>query len=194
MPSGSPHRAASSPQRALRVFVLLIAIAVVAGAVWIAGAAAIESTRFANGTNQILQLVAGARTLASRDKNFAAQPNEDVLAELTRAGLLTGTSDAKPATLGNPWKGVIRALTPAPAAMRIETDVPSQDCRRMALFLFKNGGDLGLTMLEARGEGRPSWQRFFAPTEGINVANNRVIEDACDQGSNVTLALVFAVR
>jgi hypothetical protein len=188
------NRTAFSPQQALRTFILLLAFVIIIGAIWASSAAIFENIRFARGTGQILQFVSMAHALAQRDKNFATQPNEDVFEELSHAGLLTGATDTKPLLLSNPWKGTIRSISAPPGAIRIETDVPDQACRRLGLFFVRNGGDLGLATLEAHRDERQPWQRFYDVADGIMVSNNRIVEDACNQGGNVILALVFKVQ
>jgi hypothetical protein len=176
------------------MLVIVLAVGVTLGAIWIISAAIIENIRFAKGTTQMMHLVTSAHTLAAQDKNFASQPNEDLLFDMMRIGMITEYVNSKPVTMVNPWNGAVRLLSPVPAMMRIETALPNHDCRRMALFFVKNSSDLGLKIVEVHGDNAQTWQRFYAPADGINNSNVRAIEDACNQSSYVTLAFVLTIR
>lgn len=194
MPSAPPSRNDSLPKQALRALVLLATAVVIIAAFWTTGAAILENIRFARATGQILHLIAAAHEFAMTDKNFATQPNEDILSDLTRAGLISGVTDGTPMMLINPWKGIVTSTASAPSAMRIEAHVPARDCRRLALFFVKNGVDLGLSIVEAHAEGEKLWQRFYDREAGMRTPSNQRTEDACEQVPVVTLALVFVLR
>jgi hypothetical protein len=177
----------------LRKLVFLLIALIVVISLWITAAAVVENIRFAQATDQILHLIATARDFASTNKNFAAQPGQDLLKELVRAGNGEGVIDGQPAMLKNSWNGYVTATASAPSTMRVETDIASRDCRRMALFFLKNGRDLGLNMMEANQDTPPLWRQFFNQ-KGMSSSGNQSVEVACGESSHVTLALGFLLN
>ncbi len=173
---------------------LLVAI-IIAAAIGVAGASMLENMRFARATDQIIALVAPARDLAAHDKNFAAQPGEDLLASLARARAVPNiVTTSQPAVMANAWQGSVHASVASSGVMRIESDVPAHDCRRLALFLAKNGGDSGLQLMEARQESAAQWQRLYDNTLPTAV-NESQVQAACGQApQQVTLAMAFRLR
>lgn len=182
------------PKKILRALVFGMTLVFILGASWATGTAILENVHFARGTDQILQLVTAAHSLAARDKNFAMQPNEDILDDLIRTGLITGNADTKPVTFLNPWQGTIRSLSSQPSLIRIESNLPAHDCRRLAMFLIKNGKDLGLVGVEARSDGDQTWKNFYDVADSSSALNNQTIEDACQQAPLVTVAFIFNLR
>jgi len=92
----------------------------------------------------------------------------------------------------NPWHGEIRGVTAAPMAVRIETDIPTHDCRRAALYLLgRQPAEMGLTGIEAQGFGDSQWTTIF-PALPSNY--NRAIELACGRTPYARLALIFRIR
>jgi hypothetical protein len=77
--------------------------------------------------------------------------------------------------------------------MRVETDIPSRDCRRLALFFLKNGRDLGLNVMETGQETPKLWRQFFNQ-KGMSLSGNQSVEVACGDTTRVTLALVFLLN
>lgn len=189
-----PSKKITGQHQVLRMLILLPTIAIVLAAAWISGMAILENIRFAKATSQILILVKTAHDIAFSDKNFATQPNEDILDDLTRAEALSDTIEGKPVTLRNPWQGSMTSLVTTPSIMRIESIVPSRACRRMALFFARTADDLGLKIMEARDEAGKSWRRFYDRASTPSIPDSQPMEAACGDEPRVTLALVFALR
>jgi hypothetical protein len=163
-------------------FVLLIVI----GSGALSVAAVLENYWFINAANQILTLVGNARTMAANQKNFAQSPGDDIWADLHHMGQVSDDSARM-----NPWKGMIDAHVVAPNVMRIESDLPAHDCRRMALyFMAKISSDLGLVSIEAEQYGNPHWTQIFPLQPG----QPHAIETACGTIDNARLALVVRIR
>jgi len=179
-------------RRILKAVVLLPAVIVVFAGIWVSTTAIIENARFAHATDQILHLVVIMRNISAADKRFATHPGDDLLAGLEHAGLLTEVSGGNPSTLENPWKGSITSTATTSSTARIETIMPTRDCRRLSLFFAHNGADLGLRLMEAREERTDTiWHRFYDHTSDLATLGNQPVEVACGQFPRATLALVF---
>jgi hypothetical protein len=178
----------------LKALVLFPTAVVILAAIGTSGAAIIENIRFARATDQILRLVATTHDVALTDKNFASQPNEDLLGELVHGGLISGAIAGRPVTLHNPWNGTVTSMAMAPSVMRIETNMPARDCRRLALFFVKNGTDLGLNFMETHEDAGKTWHRFYDRASGLLAPSNQPVEAACGTAPQVTLALAFLLR
>ncbi|MDP9127766.1 MAG: hypothetical protein M3N08_05860 [Pseudomonadota bacterium] len=192
--SGSPRKI-SLFAHLLRMPVLATAAVIIIAALWITVAAVREDLVFAQGTGQVIELITTAREIAVNDKNFATQPGEDILARLIRAKRIAGDPDMSPAMIMNPWKGTVASISPSPSLMRIESEVPARICRRLALFVVKNGGDLGLAAVETRADDTKIWQRPYDRAAGTQViSSSDRIEAACGQAQRINLALVLTLR
>jgi len=157
-------------------------------------ASVLENIRFARATGQILGFIAAARDYAIREKGFALQPGEDALLVLTRADTITDvTIGESSVTMYNPWHGIVTATVSMPSIVRLETEVPVRDCRRLALFFIKEAGSLGFQAMEAREGATGAWRRFYDGVS-IHIPGSRSIEAACGETSRTIVALVFMVR
>lgn len=166
----------------------LLVVTVLAAAIALVVMSFYENIRFARGTDQIINLVAGARSAGIQDQNFAQRPGEDLIDALRREGQLAG-SEGQP--LDNPWQGNMRIRTVKPSIIRIETDVPVNECRRLALFFAKAARDLGLQSMEAR-EGTGIWRLFYDLSQSR--VSSRAVEAACGQEPQAELALVLRIK
>ncbi|MDX2028394.1 MAG: hypothetical protein SFW62_07140 [Alphaproteobacteria bacterium] len=184
----SPSRPSWLPEKLLEFVVLVPVAAIILGALVIAGTAMLENVRFARATEQILGLTAIAHDFAKRDRNFATQPGEDLLKSLSNAGRVQGVIDGKPALLANPWRMPVKMSAMLASVMRLETTVPTRDCRRLAMFLVKNGVALDVRALEAHSN-NTTWQRFYDRTK--DVVDEKAIDAACGRSDEAVLAVVF---
>jgi hypothetical protein len=165
-------------------FVILLAI-------WVAAAAIVENIKFGKATDQILDIMTSARTLAVRDPAFAQQTSEDAMLRLTGAGLL------RPEPTGpafhNPWKFDIRAVTTGASQMRLETTVPVHECRRIAHFFLDNAKELGLKGGEAMTNPQSLPRRFYSDPPA-RMPSAEEVAAACEDRFTVVLALTFNLR
>ena len=167
----------------LTLFVAMIAI----GGFSLSAMAIVEDLRFAKATDRVLWMVGLVRTVVGQLPNFAQNPGEDLWKDLVGVGQI-------PASTGhtNPWQGDMRASTVAGSQMRIENDLPTRDCRRMALyFLAHQPSELGLTSIEAQTFDSAVWAQIYPlPTESYS----HTVENACGRATFARLALVFRVK
>jgi hypothetical protein len=133
-------------------------------------------------TEQVLSFVAMAKDNAAKDPNFGQAAGEDLMEDLVRRAQLMNR-------LENPWSGGVRAVAQSPL-MRIELDVPSRACRRLAIFFGKNADDLKLAKMETRKE-NGTWQLLDATTP---IPNYPAINKACGEDQGTTLALTLQLR
>ncbi len=194
MPSSILQKSFSSSGNIISALVATPLAIVVLLAIWLAAASVTENMRFARATDQILGLIVVMRDHAVRDKNFATQPGEDALMVVGRAALVADVAlNGTTAILANPWQGDLRAVTFGPSVVRLETEVPVRDCRRLALFFVKEAETLGFQAMEAREGMVGAWRRFFDGSQ-IPTLDSRPIEAACGRMPQTTLALVFRLR
>jgi len=172
----------------LHIVIAIPVVLIVVGALALSAAAVAENLRFIHAADNTLELVSVVRTIAARQKGFAQNPGEDVWADLEHIGQII-PSERHP----NPWGGEIRMVTVANNSMRIESDVPTHDCRRLALyFLARQPPELGLSSIEGQATGATAWGAIYpvpAVYKSIDVA-----QAACGYGGWARLALVFRIR
>jgi hypothetical protein len=161
-------------------------LAICGCAVWSAFEAAVENVKFARSTEQVLSIIAVAQDDASKDPSFDQARHEDIIDDLERRGQLLGTPK-------NPWGGGIRASVAAPATMRLETDLPSYVCGRLAVYLSKNAGDLKLQKMGAAYTDHTPTAFFDA---AVNSDANEIpgANEACGTAPHTTLALTIRLR
>jgi hypothetical protein len=165
---------------------LLVAV-IVLGAFAMSGAAIFENLRFVRAADQILELVSMVRSMASQEKGFAQNPGEDIWSDLIGAGQIEQSASHL-----NPWQGWVRAVTVTNMAMRIESDLPTHDCSRLALyFLGRQPAELGLLRIEAQSTVDTGWFVIY-PLAGVTYSY--VADSACGHAPYARLALVFRVR
>src|SRR5258708_5758788 len=92
-------------------------------------------------TDQLLSFICTTRDAAGSDADFGQRAGEDLVDGLLRRGQLPG----RPV---NNWGGALRAQLTTPPFIRVETDVPVQACRRLALFFGKDANALKLAKIE----------------------------------------------
>ena len=172
----------------LTILIALPVLLMIAGAFALSVSAVIEDLRFVNATDQILALVGSVRSIASQQSGFAQTPGEDVWNDLEKAGQVIQANSRF-----NPWHGNLRAVTVASAAMRIENDLPTHDCRRLALyFLGRKPSELGLLAIEAQADGAGVWTPL--DLNAPEVAVDRMVGVACGKAKYAHLAVVFTGR
>jgi hypothetical protein len=164
-------------------FVALILL----GALTLTVSALLENRRFSQASNQIFWLINQARSAAVDQKNFAMASGEDIWADLTVLGRI-GSAPRHP----NPWDGDIRA-TSVTGGMRVETDLPVQDCRRLALLFLEKPSDFGLLGVEAQSYNDSKWALVY-PLQGTALTSPRAAELACGTVPYARLALIFKIR
>jgi len=172
----------------LTILIAIPVVLIIAGAFALSISAVVENVRFINATDQILSLVSSVRSIAVQQSGFAQTPGEDVWGDLEKAGQTIKASDHF-----NPWQGEMRAVTVAPAAMRIENDLLTHDCRRLALyFLSQKPAELGLLAVEAQAIGSSVWTSVdLNATETIRDA---LVGNACGKARFARLAVVLRVK
>ena len=166
-------------------------------AVYLANASVTENLRFARASDQLLNIISVARDYATRESGFATRPDEDVVRTLARTGMVPGLAideDTNEITkLKNSWGGAITVVTPFYSVLRLETFIPTRDCRRLALFFVDDASGLGFEAMEARENGTGAWRRFYDRAQA-HALNARAVEAACGQAPNALLALIFRAR
>jgi len=170
----------------LHVFVAIPVFVIVLAAFALSVSAVKENIRFITATNQILNLAGTVRAVAAGQKGFAQNPGEDIWADLEHMGQIASTTSHL-----NPWQGDVRMMSVSDNAMRIESDMPTHDCRRLALyFMGRQPGDLGLLSLEVESFAAHEWMVLY-PTPPIH---NHLVEAACGAAPYARLAVVFKIR
>jgi hypothetical protein len=174
----------------------LLVMAAIAAALWLSGSAAYENVHFVHTTGTILNLVSIAREDAEKDPSFGLVVGSDLIGELQSRGQLPGQQGgtAQPAAMPyNAWNGPIRASFTSNTVMRFETDLPTHDCRRLALFFGKDAADLSLLSMEARELNGP-WRKFYDQATSVQAPNFSSADAACGFGEKATLALNLRLR
>ena len=150
--------------------------------------AMLENLHFIHAADKTFELVSTVRTIAARQKGFAQNPGEDIWTDLEHIGQII-PSETHP----NPWGGEVRMVTVANQAMRIESDVPGHDCRRLALyFLARQPAELGLVSIEAQDINATTWSTIY-PFPAAYKSDDLVMA-ACGHNAYARLALVFRIR
>ncbi len=168
--------------------VLVPVVLIVLGSVALSAAAVFENFRFANATAQILGFVKIVRTFLAEQNTFFLNIGEDVWAAMVRVQQIPSTVPPL-----NPWGGKFRVNAITNAQMRIESDVPSQDCRRIALYFVGLGPEeLGLVTIQAQAEQSATWYIIYPPSSAAQQV--AAAEASCGPGDRARLALVFRMR
>jgi len=188
------HKLHILPESAFGFFVFVLPVlCVILFALWLAATAAVENVRFAQTASQLLSLISTLRDDAAKEPNFGLQPGEDLIATLIRRGQIVGSGGDTQTWLLNSWHGAIRATTAQPTLTRLETDLPTADCRRMALFFGRARRDTGLQRMEAHG-GSGGWRAIYDNTGADADPNVRAVDAACGEEPQASLALLLRLR
>ena len=172
----------------LTILISIPVVLIIAGAFAMSVAAVAEDLRFVNAADQVLALVGSVRSMATQQNGFAQTPGEDVWGDLEKAGQVIPASRRI-----NPWHGDVRAVTVAPAAMRVETDLLTRDCRRLALyFLGRRPAELGLLSIEAQPVDTPTWTPI--DLDAVPAVYDRMVGGACGKDKYARLAIIFKVK
>jgi hypothetical protein len=78
--------------------------------------------------------------------------------------------------------------------MRIEADVPVNDCRRLAYFFGKDASALELQKMEARQEEKGEWTAIYDGGANSKGPDSQSVNAACGSGSYATIALTLRLR
>jgi hypothetical protein len=168
-------------------FVVVPVVLILLGAFALSAASVFENLRLAKATSQILEFIRTVRFFMSQQKTSSFSAGEDVWASMVRLGQIPES-----AASSNPWGGMLRATATANAAMRIESYLPSQDCRRMALYFLGLGPvELGLLSVEAQPDQEASW---YAVYPSPDIEPDAAIKAACGTMRYSQLALVFRIK
>jgi hypothetical protein len=180
MPSREYH------SRLFRVVLVPVAL-VVLGAFVLSAAAIRENLRFAGAASQILGFVRMVRLFVNEQKTYSLSLGEDVWATMVRVQQIP---ESVPQV--NPWGGKIRVLATSTTEMSIESNLPSQDCRRMALYF---GGldpeKSGILSIAARSDLAPAWSVVYPAPADKQVA---AVEESCGPTKQSYLAVVFKIK
>ena len=153
----------------------------------------VENIRYVHATQQIHDLVTASRSYAERDPSFGTQSDQNALALLIRAQLIQGGSMINdPPSMSNPWNQPVRLTSVGSSIVRLETKVPSHDCRRLAAFLGKEASTEGLVAMDARQTDKGVWRRFYEKTRSR--FDPKAADAACGREQDATLMLFFKVR
>jgi hypothetical protein len=168
-------------------FVFVPVVLIILGAFALSAAAIIENMRFVGGTSQVLKHVETIRSFAKEQKTFFLNPGEDVWARMIQVGQIS-TSAAHT----NPWGGELRLIAASETELRIENDLPSQDCRRMTLyFLGSDPVKNGLMLVEARSDQDEQWSTIYPSPDTGRVS---VVEASCGVTRHSQLVFVFRIK
>ncbi len=171
----------------LHIFIGIPVVLIILGAFAVSAGAVVENLRFVRATSQLLGLVDSVRSFAGQQRTLIFNSGEDILADMTRLG-----QTPPPLARTNPWGGDIRTIAIANMAMRIESYLPSQDCRRLAqYFLGRQPAELGLLSADAQSDIDTSWSAIYPPPA---IGADSAAETACGKTSFSRLALVFRIR
>jgi hypothetical protein len=171
----------------LHGFITLPVALIIIGAFTVAAAAVIENLRFIRTTNQILSFVALTRSMVVQQSGFAQNPGEDVWVALEHAGQVPpGASHL------NAWHGDMRATVLTASAMRVENDLPTHDCRRLAIYFTEHDpAGLGVLAIEGQSTATNIWATIY-PSPAV--AHGKAAETACGNAPYARLAFVFKLR
>jgi hypothetical protein len=173
------------------ITLVFFAIAVPVGiivvfAIWLAGAAAFENVKFARCTEQVLSIIAAVQEDAGKDLTFGQVLREDIIDDLIRRGQLPGIPR-------NAWGGTVKATIQPLPFMRLELELPSYACQRLAIYMGKNASDLKLQKVEA-GEGNNKWSTFFDAATNLDESEFSGANQGCGTGVQSTLVLTLRLR
>jgi len=169
----------------VRSITLIVAVIVLSG-LTLSGLALRENLRFSMAVSQILWIVESIRSLAGQQANFASTANEDLLKDLAGAGQIQSNEGRV-----NPWQGILSAVAVTPSVMRIETDLPTRDCRRIASYFFSRQPDqIGIISMQVQAfDAR--WTEIYPVSPA---AFPRLVDGACGKAPTARFAMVFKVK
>ena len=171
----------------LNILMTILVAGIVLAAFALSGAAALENLRFIRATDQILEPVGLLRSIIAQQPSYSQNPEEDVWADLARIGRVPSAT-----THPNPWGSDVRVFAITNAAVRVESDLPTHDCRRMALYFLNQAQGFGIIAIEAQPFGRVVWSAIYPLP--ANMPRDRLTDIACGNAAAARLALVFKVR
>ena len=164
-----------------------LVVVVVLGSFALSGAAVVENLRFVKATSQILEPVGLVRTIIAQQPGFIQKPGENIWDDLARVEQIPSGSDHV-----NPWGSDVHVVAATNVAIRIESDLPTHDCRRMALYFINQAQGFRLLAVEAQPFEQVLWSPIYPMPE--NTLRDSVVDVACGKAHAARLALVFKVR
>ena len=168
--------------------VVVPVVLIVLGAFALSAMSVFENFRFVNATSQILSFVKTVRTFLTEQKTFSLAIGEDVWASMVRVQQIPQAASPL-----NPWGARIRATVVTASEMRIESDIPSQDCRRISLYFVELGPEeIGLTSIQAQAEQSATWYIVYPPPSAAQQVD--AAEASCGPGGQSHIALIFKMR
>jgi hypothetical protein len=170
----------------LTILVACPVVLIIAGAFTLSATAVIEELRFVNASDQIMDLVDSVHFISAQQSGFAQTPGEDVWNDLAKAGQLV-----MPDSRINPWRGDMRAVTVPVGAMRIENDLPTHECRRLARYFMEHRPS-GLLAIEAQSVETSSWAPIYPVTGTANP--DWLVGTACGTAKYARLAVILRVK
>lgn len=173
-----------------------VAAVIILGVI-IAIASVIENIHFSDATRQIHDLMKASHEFAGRESQFATQTGDNLIPALAHAGLIPGVAATEQLTkLFNPWGGEIILTTAAPSVIRLETDVPVRNCRRLALFFGQDPVAFHILAMDAREGGAGFWRRFYTTytSAGLAAINELAVQAGCGELPQASLAFTVQVR
>jgi len=167
--------------------VLVPVTLIILGAFALSGASVLENLRFSNATAQILGFVRTVRAFVNEQKTYTPAVGEDIWATLSRIQRIPSSMHQT-----NPWGGTIRTLATTSTEMDVESDLPSQDCRRMALYFLGLGpAELGLLSIAAKADQNTKWSVIYPSNTNSPTA---LVEASCGPTKTSRIALVFKIK
>jgi hypothetical protein len=159
-------------------------ILVILGAFAVSIASVVENLRFVRGTFQLSDFVGKVRAFIQEHPTYSLKPGQDVWVSMVQAGQISSTAPQ------NPWSGDIRAWALSATQIRIETELPSQACRRIASSLLKMN-ELDLLSIEAQPERNGAWYTLYpAPSPD----EDSTITTFCGTKRRALLAMVYKIK
>ncbi len=183
----------SAPHKRILVNILVtIPVAVIVlGACALAAFSVQENRHFVQSVKQITDFTDSVQGAASQQTTFAQSAGDDLWVDLQHAG----RSDAKDSH-ANAWGGDLRAITVATqtgaVAMRVEDDVPTRDCRRLALYFVDHASaNMGVLAIEAQPVDDTKWTLVYPLAMPVY---ERAALFACGTNAYAHLAVTFKIR
>ncbi|MDD3030468.1 MAG: hypothetical protein PHS57_09400 [Alphaproteobacteria bacterium] len=174
-------------QDRLFLAVLVVVLSIIGGAASVSVASILENKRFVEATSKILWIVRTVRSAASAQRIPSLDPGDDVWAALIQSGQVSATMDRS-----LPWGGTLDAHAATRNSVRVETFLPSHNCRRIALyFLSLEPTELHLLSVAAKPMPNASWSLIY-PLPDAQQVDAAVA--ACGDELNARLALTFMIN
>ncbi len=158
---------------------------VILGALTLSVASILENLRIARASAQFSRFVETVRVYAVAHPTYVFVPGKDVWALMVQDGRISASAAAS-----NPWDGRVSAYAVSPTQIRVETDLPSQSCRRLALLMLEENYT-NLLSIEAHPDPNTEWAFIFpAPAVGIE----KGVAKACGFRHRSQMAMIYKIK